>query len=160
LYEGGIREPFLIKWPGVTPPGSVCDVPVLSTDFYPTILEMAGLPPQPQQTRDGLSLVPLLRQTGEFPQRDLFWHYPHYSNQGGFPGGAIRSGDWKLMERFEDGRVHLYNLVEDLGERTDLAEQHPQRVAALRERLHDWYREVGARFLRPKSPEGPQPWSP
>lgn len=160
LYEGGIREPFLIKWPGVTPPGSVCDVPVLSTDFYPTLLEMAGLPPRPQQTRDGWSLVPLLRHTGEFPQRDLFWHYPHYSNQGGFPGGAIRSGDWKLIERFEDGRVHLYNLAEDLGERTDLAEQQPQRVAALRERLHAWYREVGARFLRPKSPDGPQPWSP
>ncbi len=160
LYEGGIRVPFLIKWPGETPPGSTCDVPVLSTDFYPTLLEMAGVPPRPEQALDGLSLVPLLRPAGEFPHRDLFWHYPHYSNQGGFPGAAIRSGDWKLIERFEDGRVHLYNLADDPGERRDLAEQQPQRVAAMRQRLHAWYQEVGARFLQPLTPDGPQPWSP
>lgn len=160
LYEGGIREPYLIKWPGVTPPGSTCDVPVLSTDFYPTFLDIAGLPPRPDQTLDGVSLVPLLRQSGEGPSRALYWHYPHYSNQGGFPGGAIRDGDWKLIERFEDGRVHLYNLKDDLSEQHDVATEHPDRVAAMRSRLHAWYKDVGARFLEPKSPEGPQPWRP
>ena len=159
LYEGGIREPFLIRWPGVTRPGSTCDVPVISTDFYPTMLEMAGLPARPEQHRDGASLAPLLSGSGRLDREALFWHYPHYSNQGGFPGGAIRMGDWKLIERFEDGRVHLYNLKEDIGERHDLAEKHPERVAAMRRRLHEWYRQVDAKFLRPK-PDGPEPWRP
>ena len=160
LYEGGIREPYLIKWPGVTPPGSTCDVPVLSTDFYPTLLDIAGLPPRPEQTQDGVSLAPLLRQSGNGPSRALFWHYPHYSNQGGFPGAAMRDGDWKLIERFEDGHVHLYNLRDDLSEQHDVAAEHPDRVAAMRTRLHAWYAEVGARFLEPKSPDGPRPWRP
>ena len=159
VYEGGIREPFIIRWPGVTKPGSVCHVPVISTDFYPTILDMAGLPPMPQQAKDGVSLVPLLRDSGTIPRRALFWHYPHYSNQGGFPGGAIRLGEWKLIERYEDGRVHLYNLKEDIGERNDLKTRFPDKVKELRSALHSWYRRVGARFLRPK-PGGPQPWHP
>jgi arylsulfatase A-like enzyme len=131
LYEGGIREPFLIRWPGVVPPGSTCDVPVISTDFYPTLLEMAGLPQKPMQTLDGVSLVPLLTGGDSLDRSNLFWHYPHYSNQGGFPGGAIRQGDWKLLERFEDGRVHLYDLSQDLGERNDLAQAQPERAAAV-----------------------------
>ncbi|QDU40752.1 Arylsulfatase [Maioricimonas rarisocia] len=158
LYEGGIREPFLIRWPGVTPPGSVSDVPVVSTDFYPTILDIAGLPLRPDQHLDGVSLVPLLRQEGEIADRALYWHYPHYSNQGGIPGGAIRDGDYKLIERFEDGRVHLYNLAEDIGERHDLAEQMPERVDAMRRQLHAWYRDVDAKFLQPK--DGREPWRP
>jgi arylsulfatase A-like enzyme len=159
LYEGGIREPLVIKWPGVTQPGSTCDDPVISTDFYPTILEMAGLPPKPSQHLDGQSLVPLLKQTGTLPPRPLFWHYPHYSNQGGMPGAAIRLGDYKLIERFEDGRTHLYNLEDDLGERDDLAARMPDRVRQMRKRLHAWYKEVDAKFLRPKE-GGPQPWRP
>lgn len=158
LYEGGIREPLLIRWPGVTRPGSVCRAPVISTDFYPTILEMAGAAPAPEQHRDGVSLVPLLG--GEaLPRESLFWHYPHYSNQGGFPGGAIRQGAWKLIERFEDGRVHLYNLHDDPSERHDLAESDPERVTTMRTALHDWYREVGAKFLAARG-DGPQPWKP
>ena len=160
LYEGGIREPYLVKWPGVTQPGSTCDVPVVSTDFYPTMLDMAGLPAKPKQTLDGLSLVPLLKQSGGLPDRALYWHYPHYANQGGFPGGAIRDGDWKLLERYEDGQVHLYNLADDIGERTDLAEKHPDRVEEMRSRLHEWYTEVDAKFLARKSEDGPQPWRP
>jgi arylsulfatase A-like enzyme len=160
LYEGGIREPYFIKWPGHAKPGSVCDVPVISTDFYPTLLDIAGAPPRPEQHRDGVSLVPLLKGAGDLPARPLFWHYPHYSNQGGFPGGAIRSGDWKLIERFEDGRVHLYNVVEDVGERNDLAAREPQRVEEMRGQLHEWYGDVGARFLEPKSPDGERPWRP
>jgi arylsulfatase A-like enzyme len=159
LYEGGIREPYLIKWPGVTRPGSTSDVPVTSTDYYPTILDMAGLPARPEQHKDGVSLVPILSGTGDLDRDALYWHYPHYSNQGGFPGGVIRMGDYKLIERYEDGRVHLYNLAEDIGEREDLAEKFPERVQAMRQRLHAWYTEVDAKFLEPL-PDGPAPWLP
>ncbi len=159
LYEGGIREPFLIRCPGVAKPGSVCDVPVISTDFYPTILGIAGVPLAPQNHQDGVSLLPLLRGGDALDREALYWHYPHYSNQGGFPGAAVRMGDWKLIERFEDGRVHLFNLRDDIGERTDLADQHPDRVAAMRGKLHAWYKQVDAKFLRAK-PDGPEPWRP
>lgn len=155
IYEGGIREPFLVRAPGVTRPGTTSAVPVISTDFYPTILELLGLPLRPEQHQDGVSLVPALRG-GSLGRDALFWHYPHYGNQGGFPGGAIRMGPWKLVERYEDGTVHLYNLDEDVGERDDRAEIEPDRVAALRARLHAWYEEVGARFLEPH----PAPWRP
>lgn len=159
VYEGGIREPYLIKWPGVTKPGSTCDVPVVSTDFYPTMLDMAGLPAKPQQTLDGVSLVPLLKGEGTIRRDALYWHYPHYSNQGGFPGGAVRMGDYKLVERYEDGRFHLYNLKEDIGEKADLAADMPDRVKAMRAKLHGWYKQVDAKFLQPK-PGGGQPWKP
>jgi arylsulfatase A-like enzyme len=159
LYEGGIREPFLIRWPGVTKPGSKCDIPVVSTDFYPTILEMAGLPAKNDQHLDGVSLVPLLKGRKKVGRDAIYWHYPHYSNQGGFPGAAVRVGYWKLIERFEDGRVHLYNLKQDVGERKDLASQHPQRVRRMRKKLHAWYGQVDAKFLQPKG-DGRQPWRP
>lgn len=159
LYEGGIREPLIIRWADA-PGGRTCDVPVISTDFYPTLLEIAGVPLNPRQHRDGVSLVPLLRgESHDLANRPLYWHYPHYSNQGGFPGGAIRQGDYKLIERFEDGRVHLYHLKDDVGERNDLAQQQPQRVNELRAKLHRWYGQVNAQFLRAK-PDGPQPWKP
>ncbi len=159
LYEGGIREPFLIHWPGVTKPGSQCDIPVVSTDFYPTILDMAGLPLKNDQHRDGVSLVPLLKGSRRIDRDAIYWHYPHYSNQGGFPGGAIRTGDWKLIERFEDGRVHLYNLKLDIGEREDLASEYPERVEQMRSKLHAWYKQVDAKFLQPKG-DARQPWRP
>lgn len=160
LYEGGIREPYLIKWPGVTRPGSVCSEPVISTDFYPTILDVVDLPLEPQQHLDGVSLVPLLKAEQQSLDREaLYWHYPHYGNQGGMPGGAIRMGSYKLIERFEDGRVHLFDLKQDLGEQRDLANQMPDRVDKMRHRLHQWYQEVGAKFLRPKD-GGPMPWRP
>lgn len=160
LYEGGIREPYMIAAPGVARPGSVCDHPVTSTDFYPTLLALAGLPPRPSQHLDGCSLVPLLRDpSARLTRKSLHWHYPHYSNQGGFPGGAIRQGDYKLIERFEDGRVHLYNLEDDLGEKKDLADQEPARVEAMRRDLHAWYKKVDAKFLQPR-PGGPMPWRP
>jgi len=91
-------------------------------------------------------------------ERPLFWHYPHYGNQGGFPSSAVRLGKWKLIERLEDGRVHLFDLDNDLGERRDVAEQHPERVATMRKLLHDWYREVDAKFLREH--KGKTPWHP
>lgn len=161
LYEGGVREPYLVRWPGVTKPGSTCAEPVCSVDFYPTMLDMAGLPARPKQHLDGRSLKPLLSGEKKTLGRDaLYWHYPHYSNQGGFPGGAIRCGDWKLIERYEDGRVHLYNLADDLGERNDVASDHPDRVAEMRKKLHAWYKEVDAKFLGARTDDGPQPWKP
>jgi arylsulfatase A-like enzyme len=159
LYEGGIRSPLFIRWPETAKAGVVCDVPVTSTDFYPTLLEAAGLPLRPKQHQDGVSLVPLLKGGAELKRDAIFWHYPHYSNQGGFPGGAMREGDWKLIERYEDGRVQLYNLQADGSEQNDLAAQQPERVAAMQKKLHAWYRETGAEFLRAKA-DGSQPWRP
>jgi arylsulfatase A-like enzyme len=132
---------------------------VVSTDFYPTMLEMAGLPPLPKQHADGVSLVPLLKGKQQVDRDAIYWHYPHYSNQGGFPGGAVRMGDWKLIERFEDGRVQLYNLADDIGERSDRAADEPARVNNMRLALHKWYEQVDAKFLTAK-PNGPSPWRP
>jgi len=159
LYEGGIREPWIIRWPGVTTGRDSTDVPVISTDFYPTLLEMAGLPLRPEQHADGTSLVPVLRGDSSLGREALFWHYPHYSNQGGFPGGAVRMGPWKLIEDYEDGKVRLFNLERDLGERNNVAGQYPERIRRMRDRLHGWYDEVDARFLRAKD-EGGSPWRP
>ena len=159
LYEGGIREPFIVRYPSVTKAGSTCSVPVTSTDFYPTILELAGLPARPKQHLDGVSLLPLLRGQDTVKRDALFWHYPHYSNQGGIPGAAVRMGDWKLIERFEDGSANLYNLQDDIGERNDVAKEQPDRVAAMRNRLHAWYKDVDAKFLQQKK-DGPTPWRP
>jgi len=149
LYEGGIREPMIIKWPGAAAPGSTCSVPVISTDFYPTILQMAGLPLRPAQHVDGVSLVPLLRQDGSIVREAIYWHYPHYGNQGGSPGGAVRAGPWKLIELFEDGRLELYNLKDDLGEQHNLAAQQPEKTAELHRMLKDWRKAVGARLPTP-----------
>jgi arylsulfatase A-like enzyme len=145
LYEGGIREPMIIRAPGVTRPGSQCDVPVISTDFYPTILDLGALPLRPEEHLDGESLVPLLRGDSIKP-RPLFWHYPHYGNQGGSPSGAIRDGDWKLIERYEDDRRELYNIREDLSERHDRAAEKPERVQELAARLDAWRHAVGAKM--------------
>jgi arylsulfatase A-like enzyme len=142
LYEGGIREPWIIRAPGVTQPGSTCDTPVTSPDFYPTLLELAGLPLRPRQHVDGMSLVPLLK--GEpLARGPLFWHYPHYGNQGGAPGGVVRDGDWKLIEWYEGG-VELYNLANDLGEKHDLAAENPEMVKELQAKFAAWRKDVGA----------------
>ncbi len=148
MYEGGIREPFLVRWPAVVKAGSVVGTPVSSPDIFPTLLEAAGGKPQPGQTLDGVSLVPLFKG-GTLPERALFWHYPHYGNQGGAPAAAIRRGDWKLIEWQEDGRAELFNLSQDLGEKNDLAAKEPQRVAKLRDELHAWQKQVGAKFPIP-----------
>ncbi|MEI8043624.1 MAG: sulfatase, partial [Verrucomicrobiota bacterium] len=149
-YEGGVREPMVICAPGVTKPGSVCDTPVISTDYYPTLLQLAGLPLIPEQHKDGVSLVPLLKG-GEISQRALFWHYPHYANQGGGPCGTIRDGDWKLIEWYEDGRFELFNLHEDLSESNNLAEKHPDKVKQLHARLIAWRKEVNAVMPTPNN---------
>ncbi len=148
-YEGGIREPMIIRWPGRVREGSVCGEPVTSTDFYPTMLAMAGLAQNPAQHRDGLSLVPLLEESGDLGREALFWHSPHYHGSGNRPAGAVRAGDWKLIEWFEDGALELYNLREDISEERNLAGKMPERAAALRSMLADWRREVDAKMPRP-----------
>lgn len=160
VYEGGLRGPLIINWPGVTTPGSKSSLQTISTDFYPTLLQMAGIPFSEEQHKDGVSIVPVLKGEQELLDRDaLFWHYPNYSNQGGFPGGAIRMDEWKLIERYENVSVHLFNLVEDIEEQNDLAQQYPEKKQEMREKLHEWYKEVDAKFLRPKE-GGPEPWYP
>jgi arylsulfatase A-like enzyme len=149
-YEGGVREPLIIKAPGVTQPGSVCHAPVTSTDFYPTILELAGVPLIPKQHVDGVSLLPLLKG-GSMNRAPLFWHYPHYGNQGGTPCGAVREGDWKLIEWYEDGSLELYHLKDDIGEKANLAQAEPARVRELHAKLATWRKEVGALMPTPNS---------
>jgi len=146
LYEGGIREPWLVRWPGVAKPGTTCSVPVTSVDVFPTLLEMAGLPRDTRPELDGESIVPLLRGTGGLRRDALYWHYPHYSNQGGAPGGAIRQGDHKLIEFYDDGRLELYDLKVDLSETANLAGRMPERAAELRSKLDAWRRAVGAQM--------------
>jgi arylsulfatase A-like enzyme len=143
-YEGGVREPMIVVAPGLTKAGTACDSPVISTDFYPTLLQLAGLPPKPEQHLDGVSFVPLLK--GEPMQRGkpLFWHYPHYGNQGGAPHGAIRDGDWKLIEWYEDGALELYNIPQDMSEKENLAARQPDKVKELHSKLLAWRKEVGA----------------
>ncbi len=148
-YEGGIREPWIVCAPGVTAPGSTCDTPVISTDYYPTLLALAGLPLQPQQHLDGVSLLPLLQGGTLARGRPLFWHYPHYGNQGGAPHGVIRDGDWKLIEWFEDGALELYNIPQDIGERHNLAAAQPARVRELHAKLVAWRQEVHALMPTP-----------
>ncbi len=156
-YEGGIREPMIIRAPGVAEPGSTCSFPVTSTDFYPTMLELGGLPLRPEQHADGRSLVPLLRGGQSLDRRAIFWHYPHYHGSTWTPGAAVRAGDWKLIEFFEEGKAELYNLKDDLGERADLSETNPRKKAELLELLHSWQKRVGAKFPQPnprfKDPE-------
>ena len=146
MYEGGTREPLLMRWPGVIRENTTCAIPVTSPDFYPTLLDVAGLPPLPEQHVDGVSLLPLLRGGASLNREAIFWHYPHYGNQGGTPGAAIRMGAHKLIEFFEDHRIELYDLDADPGETRDLSASHPQLVETLRCALHAWQRKVLARF--------------
>ena len=144
LYEGGIREPMVIHWPGVTKAGSVSNQVTISTDFYPTLLDMAGLPALPEQHVDGVSLVPVLKGK-KLNRGPVFWHYPHYGNQGGSPGSAVRDGDWKLIEWFEEGRgLELYNLKSDIGEQNNLAAKNPEKRKEMYALLQKWQKEVGA----------------
>jgi arylsulfatase A-like enzyme len=147
-YEGGVRVPLLVRWPGVTPAGSVCHEPVMSIDFFPTYLEAAGV--AHREGIDGRSLVPLLHDPAARLDRALlYWHYPHYHPGGATPYGAIRARDWKLIEFYEDDHVELYNLADDLGETRDLARSMPDKAAALRRQLHDWRQSVAAQMPTP-----------
>lgn len=144
LYEGGIRVPMIIHAPGVTKPGTVAKDPFISCDFYPTLLDLAGLSLRKQQHLDGVSFAGVLRGKKTEGSRALFWHYPHYHGSTWTPGAAIRDGDWKLVEFYEDGKAELYHLGSDLSEKTDLATKEPERTRELLEKLHHWQTSVNA----------------
>jgi len=153
LYEGGIREPMIVRYPGVTRPGSVCDEPVIGVDFYPTLLEITGTPRPDNYTLDGVSFLPLLKDPAAVLGREaIFWHFPCYlqgsgSPRGPFrttPAGAVRMGDWKLIEFFEDGVLELYNVVEDVSESTNLAGRMPEKTSQLHDMLLAWRKQVAA----------------
>src|SRR5690606_5200111 len=118
IYEGGIREPLIVRWPGRVKPNSVNHTPVCSVDFYMTMLDMAVVAKPAAQHVGGVSLLPLMTGAGELPERKLYWHYPHFSNQCGDPAGAVRDADYKLIEYYEDGRLELYHLRNDVSEQT------------------------------------------
>ncbi|EDM28522.1 putative secreted sulfatase ydeN precursor [Lentisphaera araneosa HTCC2155] len=141
-HEGGVREPFFIKGPGIEP--GVSSVPVMATDFYPTILDLAGLPLKLEEHQDGVSLKPLLMQSGHLKERSLFWHYPHYHKTK--PYGAIRKGDFKLIEFFEDGSLELYDLKNDQSEKKNLAEKMPEKATELLKDLKAWRLSVDAQM--------------
>jgi len=167
MYEGGVREPLIVRYPNVIQAGSVCDTPVISVDFFPTLLEAVGVKPDPKVMLDGVSIWPLLKQTAK-PDRDTFyWHYPHYhpaanAVPGGLtPAGSIRKGDWKLIEWYEDGKVELYDLKADPSETTDLAAKMPEKTVELKKMLGDWRKSVNAQMptvnpaYDPSKPSGP-----
>jgi arylsulfatase A-like enzyme len=163
LYEGGIRVPCIVKWPGVVKPGSTTSEVACTIDLFDTILDAAnrGARNQPKPaggSRDGLSLLPVF--AGEqLKQRVLFWHYPHYANQGSRPGGGLRAGDYKLIEDYETGRRELFNLRMDLSESRNLAAEQPKLVEQLAKQLDEWRKEVGAKMPRPNPGYRPNPQS-
>ena len=163
-YEGGLRVPLMVRWPGVTKPGSVSDTPTITMDIFPTLLEITGAksPTSTSSTGapgcDGVSLVPLLRGAGAISRTDLFWHYPHHQHYqlgGSMPFGVVRSSDYKLIEFYNDMRIELYNLRDDISEEHDLAPTQPAKANELRDRLHAWRKEVGAQMPLPNPAHNP-----
>ncbi len=163
LYEGGVRVPLIIRWPGVTVAGSRCAEPVIGIDLYPTFVEVTGSQLPGDVQPDGLSLVSLLRDsTLTLPRASIFWHFPAYLQGRGDPGGgpfrttpagAIRQGDWKLIEWFETGRRELYNLRDDIGESNDLAARHPEKLDELSLAMRKWRLDVNAPVPTEKNPQ-------
>ena len=156
-YEGGVRVPLIVHWPGVTKPGTETAVPAISYDMLPTLLEAAGVPPSGPV--EGKSLVPVLKG-GQLAERPIFWHYPHYHPGGATPYSAVRDGDWKLIQFFEDMHTELYHLSADPLEAHDLAATEPARAAALLAKLDAWRKEVGAQFPTPNPNYDPAKNSP
>lgn len=154
LYEGGIREPLIICWPRVVPEGSECSVPVSTQDFYPTMLDLAGVE-RKGQIVDGESLAPLMKREGELKRDAIYWHYRHYSPQGGEPSSAIRQKDYKLIKFYEDNHVELYNLKDDIGEMNDLSANMPEKTAKMRKKLDDWLKSVKAQMPTPNPDYSP-----
>lgn len=149
LYEGGVRSPMIVRAPGVTKAGSVTESPVVSTDFFPTMLDLAGLPLQPKLHADGESLRDLLEGKPSPEARTFYWHYPHYHGSTWTPGASIRDGNWKLIEFYEYDEVELYNLANDPGEQNDLSQSLPEKTAELREKLKAWQKELNAKMPQP-----------
>ena len=148
LYEGGVRVPTIVSWPGITRPGSVSSVPVVTTDFYPTLLTAAGLPLRPSQHLDGVDLTPLLRG-GALKQRALYWHYPHYHGSANRPSASVRKGDYKLVRWYEDGSEELYNLADDLSETRNLGVKQESKRRELADDLDRWLKSTKAKMPVP-----------
>lgn len=144
LFEGGIRVPYFMKVPWLKIAGKTCDIPVSGTDFYPTLLDLAGEDLNPEEHNDGISLLPLL-EGDKIDERSLIWHFPHYS-VGGEPSSVIRKGDWKLIHYYEDSKEELYNIKNDPGETRDLASNHPQQSKQLSSELFTFLTSVKAKF--------------
>ena len=149
MYEAGTREPLIVRWPGNVKPNAISHEIMTSTDFFPTFLEAAGIELMPEHHQDGKSILPVLTGEESFERGAVFWHYPHYSNQGGLPGCSVREGDWKLIEFFEDEHLELYNLREDISEEHNLSEQYPEKTKELYNQLQDWRVSVEARIPGP-----------
>ena len=148
-YEGGVRVPLIVKWPSVTLPGSTNNTPVIGTDFFPTFLAATGLQAPQGHAVDGENLTPLLSGNGGLKRDALYWHYPHYHPGGATPHGAIRQGDWRLVEFFEDNHVELYDLKNDIAETRDESKNQPDKAADLTKKLHAWRESVGAQMPTP-----------
>lgn len=145
-WEGGIREPYFIKVPWINTPNKTRNYPVTGADFYPTILDLANINLLPNHHKDGISLKPIIdKENALLPNRPLFWHYPHYGNQGGEPSSIIREENWKLIHYYEDNRNELYNLKTDPSEKTDVSEKFSQKTIGMASRLSDWLKEVHAK---------------
>lgn len=147
VYEGGLRIPLIVRWPGHISAGRKTDVPVINTDWIPTLMELAGL--DAPSGLEGRSFAPLLTGSGSLPSRDLFWHFPHYTNQGSRPTGAMRRQNWVMVEYYDEEAVELYDLSSDVTESRDVAAQNPDRVAAMRAALAAWRSRIGAQTNRP-----------
>lgn len=147
VYEGGLRVPTIVRWPGRIPAGAVTDAPVINTDWLPTLLDLAGQPIP--SGLDGISFARMLTGHGRAPKRSLFWHFPHYTNQGSRPSGAMRYGPWILIEFYDEQKCELYNLDMDIRETHDLAPRYPKRVARMQSSLEAWRRQTGAQKNRP-----------
>ena len=145
-YEGGVRVPAIIRWPGVTKPGQVCHEPIMTTDYFPTILEMTKTEDEAHPDFDGRSLVPVLKHANAKLERNLYWHYPHYHAGGDGPYSAVRSDNYRLIEFHEDQRVELYDLQSDMGEQNNLATQLPNITAELQRDLQRWRQSVQAQM--------------
>jgi len=162
LYEGGIREALIVRWPGVTRPGSVCSEPVISVDFFPTFLEILGLENKAKRPIDGVSLVPVLAQTGPLNRQAIYWHYPHYHSSSIGPCGAVRCGNYKLIEWFDEticgpgNRFELYNLKEDIGEQNNLTKEMPDKTRELKKMLENWRNKVNAQMPTPNPNYNPR----
>ena len=147
-YEGGVRVPLIVYWPGVTKAGTLEATPAMSIDLYPTLLEMTGVKPL-QSLVDGVSLASLLK-SGKQPDREaIFWHYPHYHPGGATPHSAVRLGEYRLVHFYEDGHDELYNLATDIGEAHDLLNSEGDRAKAMRTRLDAWLKSVDAQLPTP-----------
>ena len=162
LYEGGVREPLIVRWPGVTKPGSICSEPVISVDFFPTFLDILGLQNRAKNPIDGVSLVPLLKRSGSLKREAIYWHYPHYHSSSIGPGGAVRCGDYKLIEWYDDticgpgNTFELYNLKNDIGEQDNIAKKMPEKAKELREMMATWRNKVNAQMMAPNPNYNPQ----